>query len=147
MIPLNAAPVSEIPKEATENIAPEQEITAIVSEEPQVQTTVAPKKKVHIALDIPDKNTSPDDGDDEFDDNDQYPYAPQKPKKGSKDEPSNISFFPVTFGRATGGTIAIANAYSTGKGAVRSHAIAYGSNGSSRRHPAVERHIAAQKSA
>lgn len=148
MIPLHAAPVSETPKEATENIVPEQEITASVSEEPQVQqTTVAPKKKVHIALDIPDKNTSHDDDEDEIDDDDQYPYAPQKPNKGRGGSPV-YTFFPVSFGRAAGGTIAVANAYSTGKGAVRSHAIAYGSNGSSsRRQPAVERHIAAQKNA
>lgn len=146
VIPLNAAPVSETPKEATENIAPEHENTAIVSEEPQVQqTTVTPKKKVHISLDIPDKN---DEADDEIDDDDQYPYAPQKPpKKGQSGGSPVYTFFPVSFGRAAGGTIAVANAYSTGKGAVRSHAIAYGSNGSSRRTPAIERHVAAQKSA
>lgn len=148
VIPLNAAPVSEIPKEATETVAPVAqgpEITAVVSEQPQVQTTIAPKKKVHIALDIPDKH---DETDDDEDDDDQYPYAPQKPNKPSRNGGSPVyTFFPVSFGRAAGGTIAVANAYSQGKGAVRSHAIAYGSTGaSSRRQQASERHVAAQKS-
>lgn len=152
VVPLNAAaPVSETPKEATENIAPEQEITAVVSEQPQLQATDAPKKKVHIALDIPDKTSSHDDiDDDDSGDDDQYPYAPQKPNKGSRGGSPVYTFFPVSFGRAAGGTIAVANAYSTGKGAVRSHAIAYGSsgaNGATRRQQAAERHVAAQTSA
>lgn len=146
MVPLNAAPVSETPKEATETVAPlaqGPENTAVVADEP---TTVGPKKKVHIALDIPEKHDATDE--DEYDD-DQYPYAPQKPQKPSKAGGSPVyTFFPVSFGRAAGGTIAVANAYSTGKGAVRSHAIAYGSNGSSQRHqPAVERNVAAPKTA
>lgn len=149
MIPLNAAPVSETPKEATETVSPfakGPEITAVVSEEPQVQTTIAPKKKVHIALDIPDKH---DETDEDEDDDDQYPYAPQKPNKPSKNGGSPVyTFFPVSFGRAAGGTIAVANAYSQGRGAVRSHAIAYGSAGTpSRRQQATERHVAAQKRA
>lgn len=148
MIPLNAAPVSETPKE-TETVAPVAqgpEITAVVSEEPPAPTTTAaPKKKVHIALEIPDKH---DETDDDDEDDEPYPYAPQKPNKPSKNGGGSpiYTFFPVSFGRAAGGTIAVANAYSTGKGAVRSHAIAYGtSNASSRRQ--TERHIAAQKSA
>lgn len=142
VIPLNAAPVSETPKEATETVAP----IANGPEEPQVQTTVTPKKKVHIALDIPDKH---DEIDEAEDDDDQYPYAPQKPNKPSKNGGSPVyTFFPVNFGRATSGTIAVANAYSQGRGAVRSHAIAYGSAGTpSRRQQATERHVAAQKRA
>lgn len=134
VLPLNAAPVSE----ATETIAP-------VANGPEIQTTVAPKKKVHIALDIPEKH----DETDEDDDDDQYPYAPQKPNKPSKNGGSPVyTFFPVNFGRTAGGTIAVANAYSQGRGAVRSHAIAYGSAGTpSRRQQAAERHVAAQKSA
>lgn len=150
VIPLNAAPVSETPRE-TETVAPvpaqAPEITAVVSEEPQVQTTAAPKKKVHIALDIPDKH---DDTDDDVDEEDEFtPYAPQRPSKPSKNQGGSqvYTFFPVSFGRAAGGTIAVANAYSTGKGAVRSHAIAYGTNGSSRRQQATERHVAATKNA
>ncbi|XP_055322345.1 uncharacterized protein LOC129578189 [Sitodiplosis mosellana] len=146
VIPLNAAPVSETPKEATEVAPQEPEITAVVSEEPQVQTTVAPKKKVHIALDIPEKHDNVE-GDDE---DDYVPYAPQNPNKPSKNQGGNpvYTFFPVSFGRAAGGTIAVANAYSTGKGAVRSHAIAYGASaGTSRRQQAAERSVAAPKSA
>lgn len=151
VVPLNAAPaVSDTPNDATENVAPtvplapfEPEGKVVAVEEPQVQPTqapVVPKKKVHIALDIPEKHEQNDY--DEQDD-DQYPYAPQKPGKPSRNGGSPVyTFFPVSFGRAAGGTIAVANAYSTGKGAVRSHAIAYGSNGSSRRQP-TERHTTA----
>lgn len=144
VIPLNAAPVSEDPKEASE-IVPEQKVTVAASEEPQIQTTVAPKKKVHIALDIPDSNSNTQD-DDESDEVDEYPYAPQKPSR--KNAAPTYTYFPVSFGRAAGGTIAVANALSMGKGAVRSHAIAYGTSGQVRRHQAAERHVnAAQKNA
>lgn len=134
VIPLNTVPLAE---------QPEPVIKAVVSEEPQVQTTtLTPKKKVHIALDIPEKHDETEGDDD--DDDDQYPYAPQKPNRAG----SPMTFFPVSFGRAAGGTIAVANAYSTGKGAVRSHAIAYGTNGASRRNPVAERNVnAAQKRA
>lgn len=137
VIPLNAAPVSQQPNE---NVAPKQEV---VTEEAQIQTTIAPKKKVHISLDIPDNSNTHDET--ESDEDEAYPYAPQKPNKQSGGSPM-YTFFPVSFGRAAGGTIAVANAYSTGKGAVRSHAIAYGTNEASRRH-AAERHTAARKTA
>lgn len=140
VIPLAVAPVSEPP---SKNVAPKQEI---LTEEPQIQTTVAPKKKVHIALDIPDSNSNTHDQTENDDDDDEaYPYAPNKPNKPSANTPM-VNFFPVSFGRAAGGTIAVANAYSTGKAAVRSHAIAYGTMGAARRH-AAERHIVAQKTA
>lgn len=134
VVPLAAAPsVTEPPRDS---IAPKQEIATDV---PQIQTTVAPKKKVHISLDIPDANENDETENDE--DNGVYPYAPQKPNKAGAGSPT-YTYFPVTFGRAAGGTIAVANAYSTGKGAVRSHAIAYGTNGAARRQ-AIERHMAA----
>lgn len=147
VIPLNAAPVSEDPKESSE-IVPEQKITVTASEEPQIQTTVAPKKKVHIALDIPDSNSNThDETENDDDDDDEYPYAAQKPSK--KNNAPVYTYFPVSFGRAAGGTIAVANALSMGKGAVRSHAIAYGASGQTRRQQAAaERHVsAAQKTA
>lgn len=152
VIPLNVvpapapAPVSEQPKDTNEIPTPEREITAVVTEEVVPTTTVAPKKKVHIALDIPN-NTNAHDETESDEEDDAYPYGPQNSGKPSKNGASPMyTFFPVSFGRAAGGTIAVANAYSTGKGAVRSHAIAYGTNGASRaRH--IERHVAAQKTA
>lgn len=145
VIPLNAAPVTEAPET---NQAPKQEISVPVPDEPQqVQTTESPKKKVHISLDIPDNTEIHDQTENDDDD----AYAPSKPQKPNRPAAASggsptYTFFPVTFGRAAGGTIAVANAYSTGKGAVRSHAIAYGTSGASRRQ-AIERHIAAQKKA
>lgn len=141
VIPLSVAPVSEVP---IANKAPKQEISVTLPDEFQVQTTESPKKKVHISLDIPDNTEIHDETENDDDDT----FTPQKPQKPNRPSASGGSpmytFFPVTFGRATGGTIAVANAYSTGKGAVRSHAIAYGTSGASRRQ-AIERHIAAQK--
>lgn len=133
VIPLNVAPVSENDDKAV-----------VIQEEPIAATTLAPtttavpavpKKKVHIALDIPDASTSDDDEHDNVEDD--YPARPQKPNRQNKGQSPTYTYFPLTFGRTAGGTVAIANAYSTGKGAVRSHAIAYGtSNGSSRQQPA-----------
>lgn len=147
VIPLNdAAPVSEQPKEVSEFVPPEQKVT--LAEEPLAPTTVAPKKKVHIALDIPDSNSNTHDEteSDDDDDDDDHAYAAQKPSK-NRGAPV-FTYFPVSFGRAAGGTIAVANALSMGKGAVRSHAIAYGTSGASRRQQAAERHVsAAQKHA
>lgn len=36
------------------------------------------------------------------------------------------TFFPMTFGSTGGGTVAVANSFSTGKGSAASHAVAYG---------------------
>lgn len=139
VIPLSVAP--QAPKLDISN-------TVRPDEQQQIQTTETPKKKVHISLDIPDNTEIHDETESDEDD----AYAPQRPQKPNRPSPAanggspTYTFFPVTFGRAAGGTIAVANAYSTGKGAVRSHAIAYGSNAASRRQ-AIERHIAAQKRA
>lgn len=143
MIPLNVAPVTEAP---IVNQAPKQEISVTIPDEQQVQPTESPKKKVHISLDIPD-NTEIHDEVESDDDSSYTPQRPQKPNRPSASGGSPVyTLFPVSFGRAAGGTIAVANAYSTGKSAVRSHAIAYGSSSASRRQ-AIERHIAAQKKA
>jgi len=145
VVPLNAAPVSEEPKEAAEILPQEPKIPLAVAPEPQIQPTAAPKKKVHIALDIPDSNSQTQDEADSDEDDDSPAYAAQKPSRNSAPV---YTYFPVSFGRAAGGTIAVANALSMGKGAVRSHAIAYGASGASRRQPTAERHVsAAQKTA
>lgn len=141
VIPLNAAPITDAPNT---NQAPKQEISVSTADE---QPTESPKKKVHISLDIPDNNESHDETENDDDDDAYTPPRPQKPNRPAAAGGSPMyTFFPVSFGRATGGTIAVANAYSTGKGAVRSHAIAYGTSGAARRQ-AIERHIAAQKKA
>lgn len=87
--------------------------------------------KVHVELD-----TSAVAESDEADDEDQLlPVLP--PKKvgknnniGGQGQIPPYSFFPNIFSDASGATIAVANAYSNGKGGARSHAIAYGSRGS-----------------
>lgn len=65
-----------------------------------------------------------DDEDDNEDDDDFVPIIPAT-KKGGKQ--AAHTFFPMSFGRNMGGgSIAIANSHSTGKGSAASHAIAYG---------------------
>lgn len=143
VIPLNVAPVSENDK------------AVIIQEEPVAPTTlaspttttvaattvvpVAPKKKVHIALDIPDASNSDDDEHDNVEDD--YPARPQKPNRQNKGQSPTYTYFPLSFGRTTGGTVAIANAYSNGKGGVRSHAIAYGTSNGLSRQQAAKRQI------
>lgn len=63
---------------------------------------------------------------------DEEDFAPYPPKGQQNGQFPPYSFFPVNFGRTAGGAIAVANAFSTGKGAARSHAIAYGSSPSKR---------------
>lgn len=47
--------------------------------------------------------------------------------KGSKrPAPQPHVYFPMSFGRTSGGSIAVANSYSTGKGNAVSHAVSYG---------------------
>lgn len=68
----------------------------------------------------------------EIDDDDDNSFSPFPPKGKNQGPVPSYSFFPLTFGRTNGGAIAIANAFSTGKGAARSHAIAYGSSAAKR---------------
>lgn len=143
VIPLNVAPVSENDDNKAvviqeEPVAP----TTLAPPPPTTATTaipVVPKKKVHIALDIPDASTSDDDENDNVEDD--YPARPQKPNRQNKGQSPTYTYFPLTFGRTAGGTVAIANAYSTGKGAVRSHAIAYGTSSGLSRQQAAKRQI------
>lgn len=87
--------------------------------------------KVHVELD-----TSAVAESDEEDDEDQL-VPPKKIGKNNgiggqgQSQVPPYSFFPNIFSDASGATIAVANAYSNGKGGARSHAIAYG--GSSKR--------------
>lgn len=112
--PLGFAPVPEGP--ATEAF-PVQEDVPLATSAPVAP--VAPAgPKVHIELDD-------DDEDDDF-----SPFPPKG--KGKNNGVPSYSFFPINFGRTNGGAIAVANAFSTGKGAARSHAIAYGSSAAKR---------------
>lgn len=73
-----------------------------------------------------------DDDDDDEDDEDEE-FVPVIPfsKKGGKQPPH--TFFPMSFGRNAGGSIAVANSFSTGKGSAASHAIAYGGSRKTRK--------------
>lgn len=102
----------------------------VTTEEPALfPTTVQPlafptkkKKKVTVALSpVPEaKNTREEDEED-----DEVPFF-YKPQKANPSQ-TPYSFFPLNFGDTSGGAIAVANAFSTGKGGASSHAIAYGS--------------------
>lgn len=84
--------------------------------------------KVHVELDSSAVAESDEDDDDVL------PFLPpKKNRKSNGDAPPPYSFFPNIFSDASGSTIAIANAFSNGKAAARSHAIAYGSRASSKR--------------
>lgn len=141
-IPSNVAPVLENDDRAVviqeEPVAPTTLASTTTTTAATTAIPVVPKKKVHIALDIPDASTSDDD---EHDDIDDYPTRPQKPNRPNKGQSPTYTYFPLNFGRTAGGTVAIANAYSTGKGAVRSHAIAYGTSSGLSRQQAARRHI------
>lgn len=66
---------------------------------------------------------SADEADDEF-----LPASVTKagrPSAGGAGAPH--TFFPMNFGSTSGGAIAVANSFSTGKGGAASHAVAYGS--------------------
>lgn len=65
-----------------------------------------------------------DDDDDEDDEDEEFVPVIPVSKKGGKQPPH--TFFPMSFGRNQGGSIAVANSFSTGKGSASSHAIAYG---------------------
>lgn len=105
VIPLNAPSQPEVP------LAPIPEDILQQKEKIVPTTTDAPKKKIHVSLDIPDASVDSED-DDEDDEN-----PPRKQNKSPKGPQSpTYTYFPISFGRTTGGTIAIASAYSTGKG-------------------------------
>lgn len=95
--------------------------------------------KVHVELDTSAAPES-DEVDEEND-----PFVPVlPPKKTGKNNGQGVqvppySFFPNIFSDASGATIAVANAYSNGKGGARSHAIAYGSRGPAKRGPNKKR--------
>lgn len=137
VIPLNGAPVSE--NDDNKAVVIQEEPVAPTTLAPLPPTTavipVVPKKKVHIALDIPEDDDEHDNVEDD------YPARPQKPNRQNKGQSPTYTYFPLSFGRTIGGTVAIANAYSAGKGGVRSHAIAYGTSSGTSRQQAAKRQI------
>ena len=111
-------PESPAEKRVVQSPAPEP--AAPTEQAILAKTTAAParKKKVRVELDDED-----DDDEEEF-----VPIRPQRPRKGSNGSYPPYSFFPLTFGSTSGGAIAVANSFSTGKGgSATSHATAYGS--------------------
>lgn len=88
---------------------------------------VAPQQDSHVAPSKKNKKKkaptpAPVEEEEEEDEDEIVPSA----NKGGKQWPN--SFFPMNFGRTSGGAIAVANSFSTGKGGTAtSHATAYGS--------------------
>lgn len=85
------------------------------------------KKKVSVAKPAAAAAESSDEADDEF-----LPASVTKaghPSAGGSGAETQFphTFFPMNFGRTSGGAIAVANSFSTGKGGAASHAVAYGS--------------------
>ncbi|XP_067642416.1 uncharacterized protein [Eurosta solidaginis] len=132
--------------------------TPIAPITPAKRNLPATKKKVIVELeqaaaeDTENVISTQDDDEDVLDENDDayapVPIAPKVPaarrpaaKKPSKagsnqQKPQPVgTYFPVDFGGATGGAIAIANSFSTGEsGSATSHAIAYGNPDQARAH-------------
>lgn len=115
----DVVPPSELPPNDTPFAQTDFPIAAPDVYQPTPAPVAPPKTpKVHVVLDEDDED---DDNSGSFN-----PFG----KQGGRAPP--YSFFPVNFGRTSGGAIAVANAFSTGKGAARSHAIAYGSSANKR---------------
>ena len=115
--PQDSAPKKKGPKEITPTV-----VSAAVPEENESPVAVAPvkppKKKVHIELDEHDGE----------EDEDYVPYKKRPSKNGGEQQWPPNTFFPMNFGSTSGGAIAVANSFSTGKGGTAtSHATAYGS--------------------
>uniref|UniRef100_A0A336M5D6 CSON004364 protein n=1 Tax=Culicoides sonorensis TaxID=179676 RepID=A0A336M5D6_CULSO len=100
-----------VPQDFPEQDVPEQDVP-VQDDTPLADTPLKPKKtKVEVHLD-----TQNDDDDDDD-------YAPAR-RGGSS---GSNTYFPIKFGNTNGGAIAIANAFSNGKGGTAaSRATAYG---------------------
>lgn len=97
---------------------PQEDVPTETPEHVQTPLTLQRKKK------IPVQEAEDDDEEEE-----EY-----KPRKGSKQQNPINTYFPVHFGSNAGAAIAVANAYSTGKGGqAASRATAYGSPANSRK--------------
>lgn len=94
------------------------------TEQPTEVTTTAPAP-VPSPPQPQEKDIESADEDDDEDGEEEPSYVPAFAAK----QPH--TFFPMQFGNMRGGAVAVANAFSTGKGTAASHAVAYGS---SRRH-------------
>lgn len=99
--------------------------------------------KVHVELDtsVVAESEENDDANDQF-----VPLLPPKvhgKNNGRAPQVPPYSFFPNIFSDASGATIAVANAFSNGKGGARSHATAYGgSRGAHKRGAASKKRFA-----
>lgn len=143
------APVDVLPVSVPDPVVPEAQAAPAAPEVPAPVVPAVPlapfppKKpnKVHVELD-----TSAVADSEEDDDEDQLvPILPPKKRgknNGNGAQPPPYSFFPNIFSDASGATIAVANAFSNGKGGARSHAIAYGSRGGPKRVGASKKRFA-----
>nr|XP_019546243.2 uncharacterized protein LOC109416628 [Aedes albopictus] len=99
--------------EAEEPIADEP-LAAPAVPAPVPAATVPEKKKKKVPVQV--------------DSNEEEEQDAQVSRRGADDAGASNAFFPINFGSASGGAIAIANSYSTGKGgSATSTATAYGS--------------------
>lgn len=71
---------------------------------------------------LPTQEKDIENADDDVDDADEPTFVPVFADKHPH------AFFPMQFGNMRGGSVAVANAFSTGKGSAASHAVAYGSS-------------------
>lgn len=140
----NDETVAQRQEEQTNEVLPQNDVIPVVEHpapedaqaDPVPLAPLSPTKptKVHVELDTSAVAEIEDDDEDE---NDQFmPNFPPKKNGKNNNNGSHVppySFFPNIFSDASGATIAVANAYSNGKGGARSHAIAYGSRGSQKR--------------
>lgn len=90
------------------------------------------KKVVAAAAPAPAASSAEDDDDDA---DDEFVPAVTKAGRPGGAAPAQFpqSFFPMNFGSTSGGAIAVANSFSTGKGGAASHAVAYGSAAAKKR--------------
>lgn len=75
----------------------------------------------HFPPETPTEESAAEEADDE---QDEHVPATKDNKHPTQAWPH--IYFPMKFGRTSGGSIAVANSFSTGKGNAVSHAIAYG---------------------
>lgn len=136
----NSIPLSNSndPSESDNKLIPAQ-VQPIADEvKPAADTPVVlPKKKKKFGP-KPDSDSSIESDEEDNDDDDDEIFFDKKKPGSNRQWPLN-TFFPMNFGSTSGGAIAIANSFSTGKGGTASsHATAYGSSAKQRAKPRKE---------
>lgn len=136
----NSVPSSNVndPSENDIKLTPAQAKPVADKVKPAADTPVAPPKKKKKFAAKPDTDDSPIESDEDNDDDEDEIFFDKKKPGSNRGWPLN-TFFPMNFGSTSGGAIAIANSFSTGKGGTASsHATAYGSAAKQRAKPRKE---------